>query len=75
MLTQLSDHNGELAAKYELATGEVDSLKERNARLLEQNTALFLRVGNAPDKDESDDTKESELPTIESLFDEKGRLK
>lgn len=74
LVTQISDHNGEQAARLAVAEAEAAALKLRNTELIEQNMKLFLRVGAAP-AEESKESEDPEIKPFSSLFDENGNLK
>lgn len=70
LLTQLSDDYAAALADTALLQGRADALTAENARLVEQNMKLFLKVGNVPEPE----TKEDEPAglTFESLYKDLG---
>lgn len=75
LLADLSDDYGVLLSKIDEITLQNEKLKNDNDNLRDSNMRLFLRVGKAPEPDESSKGEEPKKRTYENLFDEKGDLK
>lgn len=79
MLTQLSEDYEQTLTTSEQAAANVQTLTANNETLREVNARLFLKVGSV-EKPKDKPTPEpdkpcGEIPTFESLFNEKGELK
>ena len=84
----ITEELAELSDDYGTTLGEIDTLNLKNTKLTndnenlrDTNMRLFLKVGEKVMNDKSDNSEQSgtsdaiPMPTIESLFDEKGDLK
>jgi regulator of replication initiation timing len=84
----ITEELAELSDDYGTTLGEIDTLNLKNTKLTndnenlrDTNMRLFLKVGEKVMNDKSDNSEQSgtsdvtPMPTIESLFDEKGELK
>lgn len=84
----ITEELAELSDDYGTTLGEIDTLNLKNTKLIndnenlrDTNMRLFLKVGEKVMNDKSDNSEQSgtsddtPMPTIESLFDEKGDLK
>ena len=87
LLTQLTDDYEQTLTSNETLTTTNNTLTQNNERLRAVNTDLFLKVGvtnkNAQNNNNNsnnntnknnDNSEGDKLPTIESLFNEKGEL-
>ena len=72
LLTQLSDDYAALLATAALADGEVKRLAGENARLVEQNMRLFLKVGEVPDKEPEKPEENPTGLTFDGLYQQLG---
>ena len=84
----ITEELAELSDDYGTTLGEIDTLNLKNTKLTndnenlrDTNMRLFLKVGEKVMNDKSDNSEQAgtsdstPMPTIESLFDEKGDLK
>ena len=84
----ITEELAELSDDYGTTLGEIDTLNLKNTKLTndnenlrDTNMRLFLKVGEKVMNDKSDNSESAgtsdsiPMPTIESLFDEKGELK
>lgn len=79
LLTQLTDDYEQTLTNNETLTTTNATLTANNEKLRSVNAELFLKVGTTKketnnEKENNDKEKETDLPTIESLFNEKGEL-
>lgn len=80
LMTELSEDYEKTLTDFETATKNNESLTEKNEKLREVNADLFLKVGvsKAPatttENRTTTDNGNENLPTFDSLFNEKGEL-
>lgn len=78
LLTNLSDDYEQTLTAHEQAQNSVRTLTENNESLRAVNTKLFLRVGDTEKalhkEDKTPDKPKDEIPSFDTLFNEKGEL-
>lgn len=82
LLTQLSEDYSETTATLTAHAENIETLTKNNETLREVNAKLFLKVGssepvpNVPNPSEPvpEGSETQEIPTYDSLFNEKGEL-
>lgn len=79
LFTTLSDDYDVTIAEGTKATTRISELSENNEKLRKVNTDLLLKVGvtkkeTKENKTDDDDNGMKNMPTFESLFNEKGEL-
>lgn len=80
ILTELSEDYDETLTTSETLTTENTALKEKNEKLRSVNADLFLKVGTPADPNkgknpESHNKNDDDIPSFDTLFNEKGELK
>lgn len=78
LLTNLSDDYERTLSSYDEAQNNVKTLTENNETLRSVNAKLFLRVGatekETHKEEQPTDKPKDNIPSFESLFNEKGEL-
>lgn len=73
LLTQLADDYAAQLASAALSDAEVKRLTDENARLVEQNMRLFLKVGEVPENKEPEKPEENPTGlTFDALYQQLG---